>query len=60
MNDLSKMILDYRARHNLSGQEFAKLCNLTVQTIYAIENGYQDASKLTKQKILSVIEKEKE
>ena len=57
MDDLKNAILDYRAKHNLSATEFAKKCNLTVQTIYAIENGYQQASKITRRKILAVINK---
>ena len=57
-NDLSKKILNYRAKYNLSQLEMAKLCNLTVQTICNIENGVQNPSKLTKQKILRIIEKD--
>ena len=55
-NDFSEKILNYRAKYNLSQLEMAKLCNLTVQTIYNIENGVQNPSKLTKQKILRIIE----
>ena len=55
---LRQKMLDYRAKHNISQQKFAELCKLTVQTVCNIENGVQEPSKLTKQKILNVIEKE--
>lgn len=52
---LSEKILTYRATHNLSADKFAKLCNLTLPTIYNIENCKQNPSKMTLRKILSVI-----
>jgi DNA-binding XRE family transcriptional regulator len=55
---LREKMLDYRARHNISQYKFAELCKLTPQTICNIENGVQKPSKLTKQKILNLIEKE--
>ena len=55
---LRKKMLDYRARHNISQLRLAELCNVTQQTICNIENGIQSPSKLTKQKILNIIEKE--
>ena len=51
-------ILDYRAKHNISQHKFAELCKVTPQTVCNIENGVQEPSKLTKQKILNLIEKE--
>lgn len=57
-NDFCEKILNYRAKYNLSQLEMSKLCNLTVQTICNIENGVQNPSKLTKQKILRIIEKD--
>lgn len=59
VKDLQDKILNYRAMHRISAADFAKECGLTVQTIYAIENGYQNASKITERKILQVIEKDK-
>ena len=57
-NEFGEKILNYRAKYNLSQLEMAKLCTLTVQTICNIENGVQNPSKLTKQKILRIIEKD--
>ena len=54
---LRQKMLDYRATHNLSQGKFAELCKLTPQTVCNIENGVQEPSKLTKQKILNVVEK---
>jgi DNA-binding XRE family transcriptional regulator len=55
---LREKMLDYRARHNISQVRFAELCQLTPQTVCNIENGIQEPSKLTKQKILNLIGKE--
>ena len=54
---LIEKILDYRAKHNLSQQKFADLCNVTLQTVCNVENGVQSPSKLTRKKILNLIEK---
>ena len=54
---LRAKMLEYRARHNISQLKFAKMCKLTPQTVCNIENGLQEPSKLTKQKILNLIEK---
>ena len=56
LKELSKKILDYRAKHNLSAKKFAERCKLTVVTIYNIENERQAPSKMTLRKILNVIE----
>jgi len=55
---LREKMLDFRARHNISQLKLAEMCMLTPQTVCNIENGIQSPSKLTKQKILNVIEKE--
>lgn len=61
MESLAEKILEYRARHNISAREFAKMCKLSTQTVYSIENGWQHASKITRLKIENVLkEKEKE
>lgn len=53
---LSEEILRYRARHNMSQRDFAERCGVTVQTINSVENGRQDAGKLTETKIKLVLE----
>ena len=55
-SEFREKILDYRARNNISQYKFAELCKLTVQTVCNIENGVQSPSKLTKKKILNLIE----
>lgn len=57
LKTLSSRILDYRAKNNLSAGEFAALCNLTMPTIYNIENCKRAPSKITLRKILNIIEK---
>lgn len=56
--ELVNKMLVYRAKNNMSQYKFADICKVSVQTICNIENGIQNPSKLTKQKILNVIEKE--
>lgn len=48
-------IISYRAKHNLSGKEFAEMCKITVQTLYNVENGIQSPSKLTVRKIINAM-----
>lgn len=55
---LQKRMLEYRAKHNIPAAEMARRCGVTTPTIYNIENGIQTPSKLTRQKILNVIQKE--
>ena len=54
----AEKILEYRARHNISAREFAKMCKLSLQTIYSIENGVQTPSKITRLKIENVLKEE--
>lgn len=56
--ELRKQMLDYRAKHNISQSELAKLCNLSQQTVCNVEHGTQTPSMLTRHKILRIIEKE--
>lgn len=56
--DFGQRLIVFRAKHNLTQQKMAQMCKVSLQTIYLLENGLQKPSKLTRQKILSVIEKE--
>ena len=53
--ELSRKIIEYRAKHNLSQLEFAKRCKISQQTACNVENGVQKPGKITLQKILNVI-----
>lgn len=55
LKDLSQKIVCFRAKNNINQEEFASRCHLTQQTICNIENEKQKPTKLTKQKILNVI-----
>jgi transcriptional regulator with XRE-family HTH domain len=55
---LAERIVDYRARHDLSQGEFAKLCRLSFMTIWGIENGKSTPTKLTLAKIEQILNKE--
>lgn len=52
---LARRILEYRAKNNISANEFAKRCRLSLQTVYAIENEIQNPSKITRIKIENVL-----
>lgn len=53
-------MLAYRARHNISMKELARRCNVTLQTVYSIENGLQEPSRLTREKIRLVLDEKEE
>lgn len=53
--ELSRKIIEYRAKNNMSQEAFAKLCNISTQTACNVENCVQVPGKLTLQKILNII-----
>ena len=60
MDNLPSKMLEYRAKRNITQNELAERCGLTVQTITNIERCKQNPSRLTAEKIRLVIEKEEE
>jgi len=56
---LGERILEYRAKHNLSQEEFANLVQVNVMTINAIENNKRKPLRTTAKKI-EMIMKESE
>jgi len=52
---LGERILEYRARHNLSQEEFANLVQVNVMTINAIENNKRKPLRKTAKKIEMII-----
>ena len=55
MENLRDLMLEYRAKHDISQSELAKKCNVSLQTICAIENGKQKQKKKTETKIKLII-----
>ena len=55
---LQELMVQYRAKHGLSQEKLAKLCNLSLQTVNSVENGLQNPSRLTEQKIRLVVEED--
>ena len=55
---LQDEMIRYRAKENISQEEFAKRCGLSKQTVYCVENGIQEPSKITREKIRLVLEDE--
>lgn len=53
--EMATVVLNYRAKHNLSLIEMAKLCKVSYPTMCNIENAKCAMSKMTCQKILVVI-----
>lgn len=60
MKSLEERMIEYRAKENISQAELAKRCNVTVQTINAVENCIQKPSNVTRMKIELVIKKEED
>ena len=52
---LGEQILEYRAKHNLSQEEFANLVQVNVMTINAIENDKRTPLRTTAKKIEMII-----
>lgn len=57
-DNLKDRMIQYRARERLNQQELADRCGVSKQTIYSIEAGLQEPSKITLAKIELVIGKE--
>ena len=51
-------MLEYRAKHNMSQEEFANVTKLCLMTVNAIENGKREPTKLTRAKIEQELAKE--
>lgn len=49
--DYCRKIIEFRAKHGMSMDKFAKLAGITSQTVWGIETGIQTPSRLTKVKI---------
>lgn len=58
MAELRERMIEYRARERINQTEFANRVGVSKQTIYSVENGLQDPSKVTTAKIELVIGKE--
>ena len=58
---LKDRIIQYRAKHNVSQEDFANLCQVNVMTINSIETGKRkNPTQLTKAKIEMVLRKDEE
>ena len=57
MADIREEMVKYRERENISMKEMAERCKVSLQTIYSIENGTQEPSRLTREKIRLVLDK---
>lgn len=53
---LRERILQFRAKYNLSQEDFANLCKLNVMTINSIETGKRKPTQLTETKIKMTME----
>jgi DNA-binding XRE family transcriptional regulator len=58
--DIKEQMVMYRAKHGLSQERLAELCGLTKATVWNIESGRSNPTKLTIAKIKNVIEKEEQ
>ena len=52
---LGDRVLEYRARHNISQEDFANLAHVNVMTINSVENKKRNPTKLTIVKIERVL-----
>ena len=57
LEELKDKIVRYRAKYNLTQQEFADKCKVSFTTINKIENNKASISKLTYAKIENIVNK---
>lgn len=55
---LEERMVNYRARHDLSMQDAAKRCGISMQTWRYVEKGMQSATPLTEAKIKLLVDEE--
>lgn len=60
MKELANKLIDFRARHNLTQQETAKLCGISTRTLLMIESGKYTAKPVTARKIEIKLEEYKD
>lgn len=60
MEKLEKIMLDYRAKNNLSQGAAAEQAGVAYSTWQTVENGRQKPSKLTEAKIRNLCERKEE
>ena len=58
MRTLKERVLEYRARHNMSQQDFANVAHLNVMTVNNIETEKREPTQLTVTKIEMVLKGE--
>lgn len=59
-NQLGDKIIQFRAKHNVSMEKFAKAVNLSTITIFNIENGKHKPRKITEIRILDYMKQVEE
>lgn len=57
--DLANLIVDYRARNNLTIRQMAEMCGVSFLTIWNIENGKHNTSRITAKKITNAIKEDR-
>jgi DNA-binding XRE family transcriptional regulator len=57
---LEERMIEYRAKERINQGELAQRCGVSKQTIYSIENGLQEPSRITLAKIELVIGKDEQ
>lgn len=60
MRTLKERVLEYRARHNMSQQDFANVAHLNVMTVNNIETEKREPTQLTVTKIEMILKGEEE
>lgn len=58
--ELREVVVDFRAKYNLSMKQMSELVGVTIQTIYNLENGLAKPTRLTEAKIRRAIKLKEE
>lgn len=55
---LSQRMLEYRAKHNMSQEDFAIKANVCLMTVNAVETGKRTPTRLTQTKIEMILQED--
>ena len=60
VSDIGQRMVEYRAKHNISQEEFAIKAHVCLMTVNHVENGKREPTKLTRAKIEQIIKEDEQ
>ena len=60
MSDIGQRIIAYRAKHDMSQEDFAIKAHVCLMTVNYVENGKREPTKLTRAKIEQIMREDEQ